>query len=426
MKINLNISDLEKQVEWIRSQFPALHQRYNNNEYYTFLDGPGGTQVTNSVIDAVSNYYKTINSNTHGVYPTSMATDSMIYKARCKAGYFLNCNYDEVVFGQNMTSLTFSLSRSLGSIINKGDEVLLTRLEHDANFTPWKLIAEEKGANIKVVDINNKDCTLNMEDLQDKIGKKTKVVAVGLASNFSGTINDVEKIIKIAHSYNALVYIDAVHYAPHGLIDVKHLNCDFLVCSAYKFFGPHIGILYIKKRLQNELKCYKVRPSPENFGEKWEQGTLNHEGLAGFISTVEYIESLGNFVSPITLKNRDAIVNAMNWVKNYEILISQYLIINLLKIPEITIYGITELGNLEWRVPTFSFRVNGFSPLKVCSELAKFGICAWNGNFYAINTTESLKIENSGGAIRVGFLQYNTIGEVNKLIDSLNSIISEN
>jgi len=280
----------------IRSHFPSLVQTVNGHPA-VFLDGPGGTQVPQRVIDAITNYLRHDNANTQGAYATSRRTDAMIAEARAAMADFLNCAADEIVFGPNMTSLTYMMSRSFGREIGgrdlgPGDEILVTRLDHDANVAPW-LALEEKGVTVRWAEIHPEDCTLDVEDLEAKLSSKTKLVAVGYASNAVGTINPVKEIVRIARAAGALVYVDAVHYAPHGLIDVADLDCDFLVCSTYKFYGPHMGVLYGKREHLQRLRPYKVRPLVNTIPFRWEWGTLNHECIAGVKECVEYIADLG-------------------------------------------------------------------------------------------------------------------------------------
>ncbi|HLO06804.1 MAG TPA: cysteine desulfurase-like protein, partial [Terriglobales bacterium] len=275
----------------VRSQFPSLSQTVAGQPA-VFLDGPGGTQVPQRVIDAISDYLKNSNANTCGAYATSRRTDAVIAGARAAMADFFACDPDEVVFGPNMTTLTFALSRSLGRELGPGDEILLTHLDHDANVSPWRAL-EERGVTIRFVDVNQEDCTLNMADLAQKLNSRTRVVAVGYASNAVGTINDVREIVRLAHQKGALAYIDAVHYAPHGPIDVRALDCDFLVCSSYKFFGPHMGILYGKREHLQRLQPYKLRANTNAVPNRWEWGTLNHECIAGIAACVEYLADLG-------------------------------------------------------------------------------------------------------------------------------------
>src|SRR5437016_4709557 len=279
-------------LTWSRAQFPALAQTINGHPA-TFLDGPGGTQVPQPVIDAISGYLRRNNANTAGAYATSRNTDAMIAEARRAMADFFNCDPDEVVFGPNMTTLTYAISRSIGRDLGPGDEILLTHLDHDANISPWRAL-EERGVKIQFAEIREEDCTLNLEDLASKINSRTRVVAVGYASNAVGTINDVKTIVRLAHEAGALAYIDAVHYAPHGPIDVRDLDCDFLACSTYKFFGPHMGVLYGKREHLARLQPYKVRANTNAVPQRWEWGTLNHECIAGITACVNYLAELGH------------------------------------------------------------------------------------------------------------------------------------
>ena len=281
-------------LTWVRSQFPSLAQTVDGQPA-VFFDGPGGTQVPQRVIDAISGYLAHDNANTGGAYHTSHNTDRMIAGARAAMADFLNCDADEIVFGANMTSLTYAMSRAISRDLGPGDEIVLTLLDHDANFSPWKAL-EEKGVTIKTAKFNPADCTLDMHDLARQITPHTRLVAVGYASNAVGTINNVAEVARLARQVGALSYIDAVHYAPHGLIDVRALDCDFLVCSTYKFFGPHMGVLYGKREHLKRLRPYKVRPSTNNIPNCWEWGTLNHECIAGIKACVDYWEGLGRRV----------------------------------------------------------------------------------------------------------------------------------
>ena len=266
-------------IDWVRQQFPALQQTINGQPA-VFFDAPGGTQVPQRVIDAISSYLSTSNANTHGAFVTSNRTDQMIAEARGAMADFLNCASDEVVFGPNMTTLTFALARAIGRELKSGDELLVTCLDHDANVSPWVCL-EERGVKVRTADIKPSDCTLDTFDLAAKIRRSTRLVAVGWAANAVGTINDVNEAVRLAHAVGAMAFIDAVHYAPHGLIDVRELDCDFLACSSYKFFGPHLGILYGKREQLQRLRPYKLRACTEQLPDRWETGTQNHECLAG-------------------------------------------------------------------------------------------------------------------------------------------------
>src|ERR1700726_838316 len=278
-------------LSYVRPQFPSLAQTVNGHPA-AFLDGPGGTQVPQRVIDAISDYLRRYNANTGGAYSTSRHTDTMLAEARAAMADFLHCAADEIVFGPNMTTLTYAMSRAIGRDLGPGDEILVTRLDHDANVSPW-LALEEKGVTVRWAEIHEEDCTLDLDDLASKINKKTRLVAIGYASNAVGTINPVNKIVSLAHAAGALAYVDAVHFGPHGLIDVAALDCDFLVCSTYKFFGPHMGVLFGKREHLQRLQPYKVRPLTDAVPFRWEWGTLNHECIAGIAACVEYIADLG-------------------------------------------------------------------------------------------------------------------------------------
>ena len=283
-------------VEWARAQFPALQQTVNGRPV-VFFDAPGGTQVPQRVIDAISNYLATSNANTHGAFLTSERTDEIYSGAHAAMADFFNCDPDEVVFGANMTTLTFALSRSIGRDLKSGDELLVTQLDHDANVSPWVAL-EERGAKVRTADIKPADCTLDMFDLQAKVRRSTRLVAVGYAANAVGTINDVAEVVRLAHGVGALAFIDAVHFAPHGLIDVRALDCDFLACSSYKFFGPHLGVMYGKREHLQRLRPYKLRACTEQLPDRWESGTQNHEGMAGVIAAIEYLADLGRHHAP--------------------------------------------------------------------------------------------------------------------------------
>src|SRR5271157_5429723 len=327
-------------LTYIRAQFPSLSQTINGHPA-VFLDGPGGTQVPQRVIDAISNYLRRDNANTCGAYATSRHTDTMLAEARAAIADFLHCAADEIVFGPNMTTLTFAMSRAIGRDLGPGDEILVTRLDHDANVSPW-LALEEKGVTIRWAEIHREDCTLDVEDLAAKLNKKTKLVAVGYASNAVGTVNPVKEIVRLAHSAGALAYVDAVHYTPHGLIDVAALDCDFLVCSTYKFFGPHMGVLFGKREHLKRLRPYKVRPNTNAIPNCWEWGTLNHECIAGIAACVDYIADLGRHALSETVTRRAAIIAAFESIHRHEHAIMNRLIDGLSQIPQLKIYGITD------------------------------------------------------------------------------------
>jgi len=426
-------------VASIRAQFPSLSQTINGHPA-VFLDGPGGTQVPQRVIDAISNYLRRDNANTGGAYATSRNSDAMLADARAAMADFLHCAADEIVFGPNMTTLTYMMSRVIGRDLGRGDEILVTRLDHDANVSPW-LALEEKGVTIRWAEINEEYCTLDLEDLASKINPRTKLVAIGYASNAVGTINPVKKIVDLAHAAGALAYVDAVHYGPHGLIDVAALDCDFLVCSTYKFFGPHMGVLFGKREHLQRLRPYKVRPLTDAVPNRWEWGTLNHECIAGITACVDYIADLGRRENSSLRKGgetrgiqsgarsrRAAIVAAFELIHSYEHSLMKRLISGLKKIPSLKIYGITDPSRFDERCPTIAIRVldqtNDQTPFALATKLGERGFFTWDGNYYALNLTERLDVEKSGGFLRIGLVHYNTMQEIDRLLEALEEILS--
>jgi len=411
------ISALQLDLDWVRTQFPSLARRINGHTA-AFLDGPGGTQVPGRVIEAISAYLRQNDANTGGAYTTSRYTDAMIAGARAAMADFLGCDSDEIVFGANMTALTFALSRSIGRELGPGDEIVVTWLDHDANISPWKSL-EERGVVLRYADIHPEDCTLDIDDLTRKITPRTKLVAVGYASNAVGTINDVAEIIRLAHSAGAMAFIDAVHYAPHGSIDVGQLDCDFLVCSTYKFFGPHQGVLYGKREHLQRLQPYKVRANSNTIPYRWEWGTLNHECIAGITACIEYLADLGRRVDLPAKTRRESLRNAYMAIRNHERSLVTKLITGLLEVPGLTLYGISDPAQLHRRCPTAAVRIKGHSPLELATKLGECGIFTWDGNYYALNLTERLDVEKDGGFLRIGLVHYNTREEVERLLATL-------
>jgi cysteine desulfurase family protein (TIGR01976 family) len=406
--------------EWVRKQFPALAFQVNGRPA-VYFDGPGGTQVPKQVMDAMRDYLTSSNANTHGAFATSRRSDEVIAQAHAALADLLGCDAAEVVFGPNMTTLTFSLSRAFGRELGPGDELVVTRLDHDGNVAPWCAL-EERGCRVRCVDIDPSDCTLDMADLKRQITARTRLVAAGYASNAVGTINDVGEIVLLAHAVGALTYVDAVHYAPHGPIDVRHLDCDFLVCSPYKFFGPHSGALYGKGELLTRLQPYKVRPASEENPFRWETGTQNHEAQAGIVAAVDYLAALGRRASPAGASRRTALLAAYDVIRPYERGLAERLISGLLAIPGLTFYGIKEPARFAQRVPTVAIRMAGHSPRELASYLGERGIFTWDGNYYALNLSERLGVEPSGGMLRIGLAHYNTLEEVDRLLASLHEL----
>src|SRR5579864_1482714 len=420
-------------LSWVRSQFPSLSLEVNGRPA-AFLDGPGGTQVPQRVIDAISQYLRTSNANTAGAYATSRRTDQMIADARAAMADFVGCNSEEIIFGPNMTSLTYAISRAIGRELGPGDEIVLTHLDHDANISPWRAL-EERGAKIQMVEIHEQDCTLDMNDLARKITPRTKVVAVGYASNAVGTINDVKTVVRLAHGAGAMAFIDAVHYAPHGPIDVRELDCDFLACSTYKFFGPHMGVLYGKREHLVRLQPYKLRANTNAIPQRWEWGTLNHELLAGVIACVEYLAELGvGHVGTGALARpperssattrRASLLAAYRAIRAHELTLMHRMLSGLAEIPGLRLYGIADPARIDFRCPTFAVRIPGHTPLAVATKLGDQGIFTWDGNYYALNLTERLGVEPDGGFLRIGFVHYNTEEEVDRVLEGLRRVAS--
>jgi len=412
----------DKAVAGLRGEFPALRQTANNCPLI-FLDGPGGTQVHGSVIEAMTRYLVEANSNVHGSFLYSRRTDETLTEARKAIADLLGAHRpEEIVFGPNMTSLTFTMSRAIGRTLSPGDEIVVTRLDHDANIAPWVAL-EERGAMIRFVDFDPRDCRLDMGDLEAAITPRTKVVALGYASNAVGTINDVRRVVKLAHDVGAWVYVDAVHYAPHGPIDVQDLGCDFLVCSAYKFFGPHVGTLYGRYDLLESLAAYKVRPASNEPPGKFETGTQCYEALAGATAAVNYLASIGRrFGGRAAAESggrRQDLKAGMMAIQRYEQALCRRLLDGLEQVPGLKIYGITDAVSLGQRVPTVSFTLEGTTPREIAQRLGEANIFVWDGNFYALAVTQRLGLEDRGGLLRVGLAHYSTAEEVDTLVGML-------
>ncbi len=383
-----------------------------------FFDNPGGTQVPHQVAEAISYYLTHNNANSHGAFENSKKTDALVEDARQAMADFLGANsHEEIVFGPNMTTLTFSISRALGRILQPGDEIVVTTLDHDANVAPWLLLAEDKGLTIRTVDINPEDCTLSVDSLHGAVSPRTRIIAVTYASNAVGTIVDVQNITRIGHEVGALVFIDAVHYAAHGPIDVTAIGCDVLACSAYKFFGPHVGVLYIRRDLSEMLRPYKVRPASNKPPYKWETGTPSYELLAGITPAVDHIASLGSGNT-----RRERILSAMHTIQEYEAYIGKPLLEGLLSLP-VNIYGIRDLNRWHERVATFAFRCESIHPRNMAQMLAERGFNVWDGNYYALSLMQRLGLEDSGGAVRIGLAHYNTREEVDRFLNALEDIV---
>lgn len=409
-------------LELCRRQFPALSRRVGDRPA-AFFDGPGGTQVPQRVIDAVGHYLAHTNANHGGRFATAIESDRLLAEAhRGLADLVGTDDPRTIVFGQNMTSLTFALSRALARGWKAGDEIVLTRLDHDANVTPWVLAARDAGATVRLASIRSEDCTLDLEELRHLINERTRLVAVGCASNATGSINPVRDICDWAHAVGAKVFLDAVHYAPHGLVDVQAWGCDFLACSAYKFFGPHVGILWGRREWLEGLEAYKVRPAPLDLPGKWMTGTQSHEAIAGALAAVEYLADLGRLLAASdSLSRRAALREAYREITLYERALVKRLLAGLSELPEIQVFGITDLARLDERVATVAFTHERFTSSELAEHLGRLGLFAWHGNYYALNLTESLGLEPEG-MLRVGLVHYNTPTEVERLLEALRAL----
>jgi len=410
-------------LEYVRKQFPALKREVNGFPV-AFLDGPGGYQVPESVIAAITRYLVDMNANDGRQFETAQNTSEMIQKTRGIFGDFFNCNWDEVVFGANMTTLNFALAQALVRQLKPGDTVLITELDHEANRGPW-LQLQERGIEVVDVALDINTCTLDMQDFQNKLLKKPKVVAVNYASNGVGTISDVQKIIQMSHEIDAITVVDAVHYAAHGPLDVKNLNVDFLLCSAYKFFGPHIGVMYAKNEMLSKLSPLNLRTQQQSPPFMIETGTLHHEGIAGACAAVEFIADIGlkfgneidEQTEDLKTNRRSQIIAGLRVFETYEMALTKYLIEAIISgISQATIYG--PVGGHP-RTSTVSFTYEGYSADQVAKYLGDRGLFVWGGHFYAIRLVERLGLLKRGGLVRVGIAPYNSRAELDRLIEAL-------
>lgn len=411
-----------------RAHFPALSMRQDDRPL-VFFDNPGGTQVSLDVAEAMQRYLLTANANVHGAFVTSRRTDVVLAEAHAAMADLLNAaSPDEIVFGQNMTSLTFAFARSIGREMVAGDEIVVTTLDHDANIAPW-LALQERGVVVRWADINPADCTLDYDNLGQLINERTKLVAVGLASNAVGTINDVRRVVQLAREVGALVYVDGVQAVPHFPVDVQALGCDFLACSAYKFFGPHQGIVWGKREHLERLPAYKVRPASDELPVKWETGTQSHEGQAGTLAAVSYLASIGrehmdHYQADLRLLEgrRAELRAAMLAIRDYEQTLSHQFLAALHAVPELTLYGIADPQRVAERVPTFAVTLPAWTPQQLAAALGERGFATWAGHYYALALVERLGRLQSGGMLRIGCAHYNTTDELDALFQALQEI----
>ncbi|WP_333003527.1 cysteine desulfurase-like protein [Vibrio coralliilyticus] len=404
----------------VRAQFRALQQSHNDLPVM-FLDGPGGSQVPNSVLEAMTAYLGFFNSNLGGHYFSSAHTTDLMKQARESAQALVNAeSSDNIVFGANMTSLTFQLSRAISRNWRAGDEIIVTSLDHYSNVSSWQQAADDKQAKVLQARVNEQDCSLDIEHLLSLISPRTKLVALTYASNTTGSIVDVKRVVEAAHNVGAMVYVDAVHYAPHHLVDVQQLGCDFLACSAYKFFGPHVGIAYVAPKWLQALQPYKVEPATNIGPGRFETGTQSFEGLAGVIAAVKYLAQWGNDGDDL----RTRLIDSFQQFNQHESAISERFLARLAELEGVTLLGRDE-ANSEVRTPTFALTFDNHPPEEIAKKLGKRNICVWNGHFYALGLVRQLGLEESGGVVRIGFMHYNTLEEVDILFDELKLILGQ-
>ena len=419
-------------LEQIRGKFPALNIK-DSGVRRIYFDNPAGTQVPTEVIEAVQKCMIESNANIQGGFETSNRVDKILDEFHQSMADFLNANSsEEIIFGQNMTTLTLHISRSIGRLLSKGDEIILSRMDHDANISPWLLLAEDIGLSVKWLSFDTEKYEFDLNCLENLLSDRTKLICIGGASNLIGTINDIKSICKIAKKANALTYVDAVQLAPHVSIDVQDIDCDFLVCSAYKFFGPHQGILWGKRQLLKSLSPYKVRPATSELPGCFETGTQSHEGMAGTTAAVNYFAWIGReYAETYQIENkykneRTKFVHAaLDYLFEYEKLLTIDLIEGLQNIKNVQVQGITEKNALDRRLPTVSFSVIGLNPSLVAEELAKENIFVWSGHSYALEVVKSLNLLDKGGVLRTGPVHYNTINEVHEFLEILDKLISK-
>ncbi len=418
-------------VDVVRSCFPSLHVGD-----HVFMDNPGGTQVAKRVIDRTTDYFTRMNANTGGYFATSEASDDLLVQAHAAAADLLGASSgDEIVFGQNMTSLTFSISRSIGRELNPGDEIIVTRMDHDGNISPWLMMAEDRGLTVRWLDFNRNTFRYDLDDLDRLLTPRTRLVAVNYASNALGTVNDVRAVTERAHAVGAWVYVDAVQYVPHGVTDVQAIGCDFLACSPYKFYGPHQGVVWGRRELLEQLTPYKVRPASNELPTRFETGTLSHEGMAGTLGAIEHLAWVGEtmgFAAPAMESDigpkgaatrrrtpdpirRRHIEAAFHAIAEHEHAVFGKLLDGLHAIPGVTVHG----PDLHDRVPTVAITKSGTTPEQLARHLGRHGIFSWDGHYYAIEVVRHLGLDRQGGMLRLGLAQYNTADEVDRVLNAL-------
>ena len=412
-------------VAAVRDHFPSLGRTINGLPV-AYLDGPGGTQVPRECIAAIAAYLERSNANHGGAFAASQETDALLDEVHAAGADFLGAHDpDEIAFGPNMTTVTFAISRALGRDLRPGDELVVSRLDHDANVAPWLAVAEDRGATVRWLELAEDRATLDLDTLDDVLSPRTRIVAVGLASNALGTVTDVGRVIEVAHAVGATVYVDAVHAAPHLPIDVSTLRADLLVTSPYKYFGPHLGMLYGRRDLLEQLNAYRVRPAGAELPGKLEVGTQNHEAMAGLLGTFAYLEALGAAYGEVADRStrRGRLRGAMAAIHAREREMSLAMLERLASVPGLRLFGIGDPARVGERVPTFSFTLAGHHPRAIAEHLAERAISAWDGDFYAWELIRALGQDGTGGLLRIGLVHYNTIEEADRLRDALLELV---
>jgi cysteine desulfurase family protein (TIGR01976 family) len=409
-------------VEALRARFPALARTGDDGRPVVYADAPGGSQVPDAVIEAIGAHLRDGVSNTHGAFAASEETDATIASARRAAADLTGSDPGEIVFGPNATTLLLHLSRSFGRTLGPGDEVVVTMLDHDANVRPWVLAAQDAGATVRWVDVRDDDVTLDLDAFDAALSDRTRLVAFTLASNAVGTIPPAAELVRRAHAAGALVAVDGVHLAQHRLLDRAGLDADVLACSPYKFFGPHLGVLAVRRELLETWTPYKLRPAPDEAPERWETGTQDHEGLAGMEAAIEYLAALGETGAEPGASRRERLAAGYDAIAAHERALAARFLDGLASLPHVRLFGIADPARLDERTPTFAVRVGDQHPLDTATELGRRGIYAWDGHYYAITIMERLGLLGTGGAVRIGFCHYHTAEEVDRVLDALGDL----
>ena len=407
----------------LRERFPSLARVGEDGRPMVFADAPGGSQVPESVIEAISHYLRHSNSNTHGLFETSRETDGLIEDARRAGADVTGADPDEIVLGPNATTLLLGLSRSFARTLGPGDEVVVTTLDHDANVRPWILAAEDAGATVRWVEVREEDVTLDLASFDRALSDRTRLVAFTLASNAVGTIPHAADLARRAHDVGALVAVDGVHLAQHRALDVRAIDADVLACSPYKFFGPHLGMLAVRRELLEGWRPYKLRAAPDDVPARWETGTQNHEGLAGLVAAVDYLAAVGReFGVPVGGTRRGEVVAAFDAIRSHERDLSLRFLEGLGRMPRIRLWGLADPARVDERTPTFAIRVGEQHPAETAEKLGRRGVLVWDGHYYAITVIERLGLLDTGGAVRVGFCHYHSAGDVDRVLDELETL----